>query len=78
MVVYMATRTQIYLTDEQRARLRDEANRQGRAMSQLIREAVDAYLSSEDDLDSTFGVLPEIGRKVPGRTEWETRGRPAR
>ena len=72
--MYMATRTQIYLTDEQRARLAERARRQGVAMSQLIREAVDSLLAGEDDLDTTFGTAPGIGSRVPPRSEWDRRG----
>ena len=38
------TRTQIYLTDEQRDNLGNQAARTGRPMSELIREALDQYL----------------------------------
>ena len=38
------TRTQIYLTDEQRDNLGNQAARTGRPMSELIREALDEYL----------------------------------
>ena len=37
-------RTQIYLTDEQRDILGNQAARTGRPMSELIREALDEYL----------------------------------
>jgi hypothetical protein len=43
-------------------------------MSQLIRDAVDALLSQEDDLEATFGSSPGIGRRVPKRSEWDRRG----
>lgn len=70
----MATRTQIYLTDEQRARLATRARRDGVPMSQLIREAVDDYLGEEDALTGTFGALPAMGPGVPSRVEWERDG----
>jgi predicted DNA-binding protein len=73
-MVYMATRTQIYLTDEQRARLAERAGRRGVPMSQVIRDAVDAYLEEDDDLDATFGALPRLGRGIPSRAEWRRRG----
>ena len=38
------TRTQIYLTDEQRDSLGSQSARTGRPMSELIREALDEYL----------------------------------
>lgn len=70
----MATRTQIYLTDDQRARLIDRANRQGLPMAQLVRDAVDSYLATENDLDATFGAVPGIAERVPPRSEWDGRG----
>jgi predicted DNA-binding protein len=72
--MYMATRTQIYLTDEQRARLRDRARAQGVPMSQLIREAIDTLLAGQDDLDATFGSVPDLSARVPPRSEWGDRG----
>ncbi len=63
--MYMATRTQIYLTDEQRARLAERARAKGVPMSQLIRDAVDSLLGTEDDLDATFGSAPDIAGRVP-------------
>lgn len=74
----MATRTQIYLTDEQRARLSERARAAGRPVSELVREAVDAMLAADDDLDATFGSAPGIGSRVPSRDEWERRGSVAR
>lgn len=38
-------RTQIQLTEEQAARLRDAAAAEGRSMADVIRESVDAYLA---------------------------------
>ena len=43
------TRTQIYLTDKQRDSLGKRAARTGRAMSELIREALDEYLGRHAD-----------------------------
>ncbi len=77
-VVYMAIRTQIYLTDEQRARLSERAKATGRPVSELVRDAIDVMLSADDDLDATFGSAPGIGSKVPSRSEWERRGPTAR
>ena len=70
----MATRTQIYLLDEQRARLADRARSLGVPMSELIRQAVDAWLDEEDDLGDTFGSAPGIGARVPTRDEWDRHG----
>lgn len=67
-----ATRTQIYLTADQRERLDELGRRQGRPMAELIREAVDAYLEAGPDpaesLRSTFGSIPDL--TVPPRDEW--------
>jgi post-segregation antitoxin (ccd killing protein) len=72
--MYMATRTQIYLTDEQRARLAERARSAGVPMSELIRTAIDAMLAEEDDLAATFGSAPGIGARVPSRADWERDG----
>jgi predicted DNA-binding protein len=59
-----STRTQIYLTAEQRRRLDARRKRDRKPLAQLIREAVDAYLADEPDtaaaLASTFGSLPDL------------------
>lgn len=73
-MVYMAVRTQIYLTEEQRARLRERSRATGVPMSRLIRDAIDALLIADDDLDATFGSSPNIADRVPGRAEWDRRG----
>ncbi len=69
-----ATRTQVYLTTEQRRRLDEIAATQGKTLAQVVREAVDAYVSvtgpdSRGALDSTFGLLPDL--EVPSRDEWD-------
>jgi len=80
--LYMAsTRTQIYLTEEQRARLDELGRRKGAPLARMIREAVDAYLVDERPdaqaaLDETFGVLPTIG--LVDRDEWERDPGPGR
>jgi hypothetical protein len=77
-VLYMpSTRTQIYLTTEQRARLDALGKREGRTLAELVRRAVDAYLvraapDAGEALAATFGALP--GLEVPSRDEWD-RGR---
>jgi predicted DNA-binding protein len=73
-VLYMAsTRTQIYLTDDQRRRLDARGKKAGAPMAQLIREAVESYLvddkvDMEAALDETFASLPEL--ELPSRDEW--------
>jgi hypothetical protein len=74
-VLYMPnTRTQIYLTDDQRRRLDARGRTTGAPMARLIREAVEAYLVDdkvdiEAALDETFGTLPELA--LPSRDEWD-------
>lgn len=64
-MLYMpATRTQIYLTAEQRERLDERGNKTGLGLAEMIRQAVDAYLGGEADvqaaLDQTYGSLPDL------------------
>jgi hypothetical protein len=74
-VLYMAaTRTQIYLTDEQRRRLDARGRRTGAPLARMIREAVDAYLADDQPnpdvaLDEAFGSLPDF--ELPSRDEWD-------
>lgn len=55
-------RTQIYLTEEERAALKQLAEDRGTSQSALIREAVDTFLaargtqSEEKRLDESFGI----------------------
>ena len=80
--LYMAsTRTQIYLTEDQRRRLDARGKRSGQPLARMIREAVDAYLANDRPdvdalLDETFGTLPEM--ETPGRDEWERDADPGR
>ena len=80
--LYMpSTRTQIYLTDDQRRRLDARGRRSGQPLARMIREAVDAYLADDRPdvevlLDETFGTLPEL--ETPGRDEWERGADPGR
>lgn len=74
MLYMAATRTQIYLTEEQRARLDALGRREGKPMAELIRAAVDEYLAHETPdvrsaLDATFGAAPDL--EVPARDEWD-------
>jgi len=67
-----ATRTQIYLTEEQRELVDRIAASEGLTMAEVVRRALNAYLSSEADataaLKATFGTAPDFG--VPSRDEW--------
>jgi hypothetical protein len=67
-----ATRTQIYLTDEQRARVDRAAAAEGVTMAELIRRALDEYLGAGPDptpaLAATFGADPAAD--APPRDAW--------
>jgi hypothetical protein len=81
-VLYMpSTRTQIYLTADQRRRLDIRRGRTGAPLAAMIREAVDAYLTDgapdlEAALDETFGTLPQL--ELPDRDEWDRGPDPGR
>lgn len=69
-----ATRTQVYFTEEQRRRLDARAKREGKTLAEVVREAVDAYVTEPPpDLDvvlkETFGSVPDL--RVPPRSEWD-------
>ena len=76
-LLYMkgATRTQIYLTAEQRRRIDERVTRERTTMAEIVRDALDAYLGKPSRaevqaiIDSTFGALPHL--KVPSRDEWD-------
>jgi hypothetical protein len=80
--LYMpATRTQIYLTDDQRRQLDARGRRTGAPLARMIREAVDAYLAGQQPdaqaaLDETFASLPDL--EMPDRQEWDRAERPGR
>jgi predicted DNA-binding protein len=67
------TRAQIYLTDELRARIDDRARAEGKTMAEVMRDAVEQYVSAPDDvdvaLDATFGAVTAV--VVPSRDEWD-------
>lgn len=64
--LYMAsTRTQIYLTQEQRDRIEALRRRDGRSLAEVVRAALDSYLDgvqppADDALDATFGAAPGL------------------
>jgi hypothetical protein len=67
-------RTQIYLDEDQDARLKRRARAAGVTKSSLIRAAVDAFLTRarppsdlKEALSETAGALPEL--RVPSRGE---------
>lgn len=67
-----ATRTQVYLTDEQRQKIDEIARAEGVTLAEVVRRALDAYLAAERDTDAalaaTFGADPDAA--APGRDEW--------
>lgn len=68
-----ATRTQVYLTAEQRRRVDEIAARNETTMAAVIRTALDRYLRDGDAdvgsvLAQTFGVDPAAS--APDRDEW--------
>jgi predicted DNA-binding protein len=69
----VATRTQVYLTEDQRMRIDQLAKAEGVTMAEVIRRALDAFLDDEQDpstaLAATFGADPEA--QAPSRDEWD-------
>ena len=68
-----ATRTQIYLTTEQRQRIDQLAKLEGVTLAEVVRRAVDAYVTGEyvdvdQTLAATFGADPQA--HAPDRDEW--------
>ena len=69
-----ATRTQVYFTARQRQALDDLAQREGKTLAAVVREAVDAYVTEASGdpqavLAETFGSIPDL--RVPDRGEWD-------
>jgi hypothetical protein len=77
-----STRTQVYLTQEQRDRIEALRARDGRTLAEVIRTALDEYLATHSPaadeawraemqrvLDETFGIAPDF--EVPPREEWD-------
>jgi predicted DNA-binding protein len=69
-----ATRTQVYLTEQQRERIDALAEAEGVTMAAIIRRALDLYLEDEAPdgdvaLAATFGAAPDA--TFPSRDEWD-------
>jgi predicted transcriptional regulator len=69
-----ATRTQIYLTDEQRRRVDELARSMGVTLAEVVRRALDRFIAEEQvdpaaALRATFGADP--GAHAPSRDEWD-------
>jgi hypothetical protein len=75
-----ATRTQVYLTAEQRRQIEELRAHDGRTLAEVIRAALDEYLSTHGRdaaeraraetqrvLDETFGIAPDF--PYPDRDE---------
>jgi hypothetical protein len=76
--MYMpSTRTQIYLSKEQRRWLDARRKREGKSLAAVVRDAIDSYIGGPSDdaqrvLDESFGALPDL--EVPSRREdWANR-----
>lgn len=68
-----ATRTQIYLTEEQRTRIDSITDASGITLAEVVRRALDSYLAAEfpdpgSALRATFGSSPDAD--APSRDEW--------
>jgi Arc/MetJ-type ribon-helix-helix transcriptional regulator len=80
---YMAaTRTQVYLSPEQRCAIDELRASDGRTLAEVIRAALDEYLAAhrkptlaemQRRLDEALGSMP--GLEVPSREEWDRFGR---
>jgi Arc/MetJ-type ribon-helix-helix transcriptional regulator len=77
-----STRTQVYLTAEQRRQIDELRARDGRTLAEVVRAALDEYLETHGReaaereraetqrvLDETFGSMPDL--EVPPREEWD-------
>ena len=69
-----ATRTQVYLTADQRRRIDQVAETEGVTLAEVVRRAVDAYLAEthvdvDEALAATFGADPNA--TAPDRDEWD-------
>lgn len=77
-----ATRTQVYLTQEQRQQIEELRAHDGRTLAEVIRAALDEYLATHGRLaadqelakrqrvlDKTFGSMPDF--PYPDRGDWD-------
>lgn len=72
MCCMATTRTQIYLTRDQRQRIDELADSEGVTMAEVVRRALDSYLvigqaGASSVLARTFGAAPEA--KYPDRAD---------
>jgi hypothetical protein len=77
-----ATRTQVYLTEDQRRQIEELRARDGRTLAEVVRAALDEYLlthgraAAEREqaerqriFDETFGSIPDF--PYPDRSDWD-------
>jgi Ribbon-helix-helix protein, copG family len=77
-----ATRTQVYLTVEQRRQIEELRAHDGRTLAEVVRAALDEYLATHGReaadrelaerqrvLDETFGSIPDF--PYPERSDWD-------
>lgn len=69
----MSARTQVYLTDEQRARIDLLVSAEDISLAEVVRRALDLYLADAVPdpttvLTATFGADPHAG--APDRSTW--------
>ena len=69
-----AVRTQVYLTEEQRARIDAVVAETGGTLAEVVRAALDEYLDAQvpdaaTAVAATFGADSEVA--VPPRSEWD-------
>ena len=77
-----ATRTQVYLTEDQRREIEELRASDGRTLAEVVRAALDEYLATHGPaamekelaktqrvLDETFGIAPDF--PYPDRSDWD-------
>lgn len=77
-----ATRTQVYLTEDQRREIEELRASDGRTLAEVVRAALDEYLATHGPaamekeraetqrvLDETFGIAPDF--PSPDRSDWD-------
>lgn len=62
-------RTQISLTEEQMAALRELADRRGESIASIVREAVDVILEADEQHERRRRALESVGGFRSGRTD---------
>ena len=69
-----STRTQVYLTEEQRRRIDTLRRAEGITLAEVVRRALDDFFERQTSdvdvaLSTTFGAAPDA--VAPSRDEWE-------